>query len=567
MKFVLFFLFLHVILLLPSYSYLMLAKVNKVIILPLSYGLSIIFFATLSTLHYVLNISLNILMIWFWIYVLFGIFLLIYLKFYSSLKRYSFILIVFMSMSAFSLLVISLTFSGQTKFIPDPEYMQNRNYNAFNVKVLNVSQTNANDNSVPYRQAQFFLNRSDPGRDSFIDEWGVHFFQRTPLMGATTAGLLLGIGDRVPINYIWSSLSNDVQNTYIKFQIIAQVLNCLLLIPAFLLIKKIFGEREAKLTSTLIATSPFFLYNSFFTWPKSFVAFFILGSMLFLYSSKKLKYTVLAGIFLALGYLTHDLAILYIASIILVMLISKRFRDALILFGMWVVLIIPWFIYSVIIFKKPSSFILYPLSIEGIPQPQNKKQIIDTFFHTSIIKLIKIRLVSMFYLVTPYQAFFSEGGQAIGRRLWALTLFSIPGSLGFGTFFPVMASFFRKEILKKYDLLIMIFLPIFLSTIIIGWPKGLGALHFAEASVVLLTAFGSFFIIKKRNLLWVLILLLVNFIHMVFFVIYSFGDSYKNWLNTHDLTIVLGSFVFYLALVLYCFRYLANDFAHAKKMR
>lgn len=565
MKFVLFFLFIHIILLLPSYSYLALLKVNRTIILPLSYGMSIVFFASIASLHYALDVPNSVLMVSFWIYILFGIFLFIYFKFYTLLIDYLFVIFTFLAMSAFTLLIVSLSFSGPIKYIPDPETMHNRNYSAFNVKVLNISQTNANDNSVPYRQVQFFVNRSDPGKDSFIDEWGVHFFQRTPLMGATAAGILIGISDKLPVNYIWSSYSLDINNTYVKFQIIAQVLNCILIVPAFILIRKVFSEKVAKLASILVATSPYFLYNSFFTWPKSFVAFFILSSILLLYSSKKLKYTFAAGVFMGLGYLTHDLAILYIASILLVVILDKRFRDAILLILTCLTIVVPWFIFSVIIYKKPSSFMLYPLSIDGIPQPQNKKQIIETFFNTPILKIVKIRLESIFYLLSPYQVMFSEGGQALGRRFWAFSLFSIPGSLSIGTLFFSLVSLFKTQILKKRDLIIISFLPIILSTVIIGWPKGLGSLHFAETSIIILTAFAACYLVGKKSIKFIIILFLANTIHMIFFIIYSFGESYRNWLNVHDFLTIIACFTIYVSLILYIIIYMINVFAYGKK--
>jgi len=210
------------------------------------------------------------------------------------IANYRFIISCLMAASIFSLLFISLPFNAAKTVVPDPQPMAGRNYSSFNVKVLNVAHTQANDNYVPYRQAQFFINRSDPAKDSFIGEWGVTFFERTPLMGAVTANYFNLLGDRPPIDYTWSAKSSDPDHTYKKFQILAQILNSLLLIPGFFLLNRLFNRKTAYISVLFLIPSAYFLYNSFFTWPKSLVSFFVLTSWLLLLE-KRPRLTILAG--------------------------------------------------------------------------------------------------------------------------------------------------------------------------------------------------------------------------------------------------------------------------------
>ncbi|HMS92576.1 MAG TPA: glycosyltransferase family 39 protein, partial [Candidatus Saccharibacteria bacterium] len=305
------------------------------------------------------------------------------------------------ALSLVSLFFIGLNFTSNVNYIPDPEPISNSNYNVLSVKVLNVSHTNANDNYVPFRQAQFIINRLDPATSSFIDEWGVHFFQRTPLMGAVSAFYFDLFMSKPPIDYLWRTSATDPSNTYLQFQIIATILNSLLLIPAYYLIKKLFNSKTAYISLLFLASSHFFLYNSFYTWPKSLVAFFILFSW-YLLLENKLRFTILAGIVSAAAYLTHDLAFLYIVASLFMLLYKKRFRDIVIVLGITVFSALPWLITSSVIFKKASTFYLYPISVENIPQPGREKEIMSKFFKTSIWELFMIRIRTLTYLLTPY---------------------------------------------------------------------------------------------------------------------------------------------------------------------
>ena len=59
----------------------------------------------------------------------------------------------------------------------------------------------------------------------------------------------------------------------------------------------------------LMLSSPYFIFQTIFTWPKELAAFFVLYSVLSYY---KLKNPMLAGGFLAFGYLSHPYAIVFL---------------------------------------------------------------------------------------------------------------------------------------------------------------------------------------------------------------------------------------------------------------
>lgn len=547
---VLYFIFIHLSLLIPGYTLVKttgLLRKHPGLELSAAYGVSLVAFALFATLGYVLHVPHLLLQIVHWALILIATFFFFKQKLYRHIwPEHRLVIGALMLMSAFGLAFITLSFTGPRTFVPDPEFRPDHNYEAFNVKVLNVAQTNANDNYVPYRQAQFMVNRSNPATDSFIDEWGVHFFQRTPLMGAVTAQYFVLLGDHPPIDYTWSPTGQDPGHTYLKFQIIAHILNALFIVPAFFLLGHLFNRRTAVVSLLFMIPSHFFLYNAFFSWPKSLVAFFILFSWLLLFQKREMRYLVLAAAASGVAYLAHDLAVLYIGASVLLLLYFKRFRDIFIFGAINALFALPWLITSALIFKKPSTFIYYPFSIHGIPQVSQKDEVLREFFATSPLKLIAIRLESMFYLLSPYQIIIDEGGQSWARRLWAASLFNIPGAIGAGLVVPALLGAFKK--IRDVPFWILALVPIILCTVIIGWPNGLGALHFAEASVVLFIGLSVSFLLKLRWKWWLPVAFLANCVQLVWFGIYSYGQSWRHWLGDPSDLVVLAFLVGVLVL-------------------
>lgn len=554
MKLVIFFIFVHISILLPGYVIarnLRLLKNKPDLHLSLGYFISIVFFAALALTHYVFNTPPMATRVVFWIVLLVAFVLFLYQKLYIKLLENKLLLACLIGMTLLSSAFIGLRLNGPLSYIPDPQKLPDRNYNTLSVKVLNVAQTNANDNYIPYRQAQFFINRSNPQTDSFINEWGVNFFQRTPLMGAVAAQYFNALADSLPISYTWSSDARDTDFTYAKFQIIAQILNAVFIIPAFYLIMKLFDKKTAQLSMFFIVPSHFFLYNAAFTWPKSFVAFFVLLAWL-LILEKKLVYVVLAGLASGFAYLAHDLAVLYIGASLVFLLANKRWKDAFIYSGISIIPALPWLYVSSFVFKRPSSFIYYPMSLKGIPQLDQHGEIIQEFLKTSPLRLLAIRIESLFYLVSPYQIIYSDGGQAIGRRLWALGLYSLPGSVGIGLIIPTFLGLFSKFRMRK-DVFIFITIPLLLAVILTGWPKGLGSLHFAEALVVLLIAIASRWLSKKKP--WVAIVAyMFCAIQLLLMIGYSYRFNFATWLGAENILLC----VVILAVIMLCGIGIAN---------
>lgn len=540
-----YFVFVHIVLLVPGYVLVKQSKLLKGkpgLELASGYLVSLLLFAIAIFIGYITGLSYDVVRYVGLAGLVVSLFFFIKNKYWIDLKKLLLPITCLVFLSGLSTLFVSLPLAPNQPIIPDPEPLANRNYQVFDVKILNLTLTNANDNYIPYRQAQFILNRSNPATDSFINEWGVHFFQRTPLMGGVTAFLFNLVGDHPPVDYIWSNSAVDNNSTYIKFQLIAHVLNALFLLPAFLLLSKLFDKKTASITLLFLSVSQFFVYNSVFSWPKSLAAFLVLLSWVFLLQKDK-RSIIFCGIVGGAAYLTHDLSVLYIGTSFLILLFQKRFRDALIMGGISALMALPWLLTSAFIFKRPSSFIYYPFSLKDIPQPQTDHDIISRFFHTSPLAILWIKMQSFFYLVTPYQLLIDEVNQGWLKRLWGVGIYSIPGAVGLGLLLPAVIGMVRNFVTKRIFWAFLL-LPIILCILVIGWPRGVGALHFAQPAVVLLSGLGIYTILKYFSGLKAFYVCLITFLlsalQFGYFLLFSYDFGVSLWTDKKSLIILIA---------------------------
>lgn len=533
---ILYFLFIHLILLIPSIGFVQKIKLfhsSSLLQLCMAYFFSITFLGISGFFLYALSVPESIVRYTIISVALAGTILFIKQGSWRVIMQNRFVLLLFLTMSLIPTIVLSLTsVQSSWEFIPDNEYKKTSNYSVPSVKVLNFAHTPANDNYIPYRQAQFFVNRSDPAKDSFINEWGVSFFQRTVLMGSVVSSFYTMLDDNPPISHLWSIDASDPNNTYPKFQIIAHILNSLLILPAFIVVSRLFSKKVAAISSIFLVSSQFYLYNSIFSWPKSLTAFFILLSIMLLLENRR-SYSVMAGLVGGVAYLTHDLAIVFIVTCAIFLILKSRWKDLV----FYSIAVVPspafWAIISSIIYSKPSTFIYYPFSLNGLPQDDNKKLIIQEFLHTKPLKILQIKLDGLVYLASPYQLFFSEGGKQLSTRLWALGIYSIPGSLGVGLLGLGIISFTKGFRKIKWEVYYFIVFPLLIILLLFGNPKILGSLHFSEPILPILI--GSIVYItlgfKQYSKQLLMGALSLNILFTVFFIAYSFNFNTSEWLT------------------------------------
>lgn len=555
--FVLYLIFVHALLLIPSYglvTHLGIFAKQRAIQLCMAYFFSITTLALGGFVLYIFDVPSKLLALTLWALVLVGTILFIKGRSWKHLLPLRFLLILFVSMTLLSTLFISLSFpSDKMNFVPDPEFQQGRNYNVLNVKVLNITHTQANDNYIPYRQAQFFTNNLDPQNNSFINEWGVGFFQRTVLMGSVVSSFFTMLDDKPPIGYLWASDAPDPSNTYIKFQLISHVLNAVFIFPAFILLSLLFNRRTAAISAIFIAASHFYLYNAIFSWPKSLAAFFILLSWVLLLKRGSSKVVLLAGLLAGLAYMTHDMSLLYVGTTGLLLLWQKRFRDVF----LYSIAVLPfmavWAFVSSVIYSKQSTFVYYPFALKGIPQEEEKSTIIQTFFDTSPWVIIKAKLSALFYLLSPYQLIFSENSK-FDFRVWGLGIYSVPGTLGPGLIIALLLGLIRRVRMPNRATWLFILLPVILLVVLFGSPRaiGFGAVHFGQALLVPLIGYSVYSLttLKRYSNQAIWMTFVLNVIFLLYYLLYSYDFSLTTWVRSiGDVSSIL---LFLLIIMLYC---------------
>jgi uncharacterized membrane protein len=71
----------------------------------------------------------------------------------------------------------------------------------------------------------------------------------------------------------------------------------------------------------------------------------------------------------------------------------------------------------------------------------------------------------------------------------------------------------------------------------------MGALHFAEASVVLWMGLGVWFLFTLRKRLWLWAAFAVNIAQFIFFALFSYNFRVDGWLNLQDIVQIGGMLI------------------------
>lgn len=473
---------------------------------------------------------------------------------YMHRSRIHFELSDIAAIGVFSLFVLSsIVFvnipisSTNNMYVPDPERDSRGDYRRLNVTVMNLAKTSANDHLIPFRQAQALLNQTDFRKEPLlIKEWGVSFFMRTPLTGFVSAYYLDILSPYVSNLYPWRDSAKTVDYNYQIFQILNQTLNALLLLASYLFAKKFFSDRVALASITIMALNGYFLLNTFYTWPKSFVAFFIIISYYLLLSRRDHLYV---GLFMGMAYLVHDLTLFYLPGIILILMHQERknWRAYVRFIVPFLFFLLPWQLLAKN-FGQQSLFLYYPFAINGIPF--DSRTVITNFFSTPVSKILLAKFESLVFLVTPYQVIFETG--SIWERVASSTIFNIFGATGLGLAPLALWRMWQER--RKYWAIIagLVIIPILMAIFMIGWPRGMNATHFAEAVVAILTMFGASKMFSLKPL-WRVVFAGVIFIQYLSFLWYLLGPrSYVivGGAKSQALMFLFGSIGFILAATL-----------------
>jgi 4-amino-4-deoxy-L-arabinose transferase-like glycosyltransferase len=187
-----------------------------------------------------------------------------------------------------------------------------------------------------YEEAQVFLGRL-PVTTEWVGAGRYTVASRTPLFNLAAAFLPAVLGDE-----FWT------------FQVADAALNSCWVAPVYLLLRELFDRRAARLGVLLAALNVWLLHNAWFTWPKMLAAYFLVLALCCYLRWLRQR---AGGWFLAcwlsglLGFLTHQVAAVYLAALLLhaaVLLAARRAawprpRDLMLLPATAVLLLVPWY--------------------------------------------------------------------------------------------------------------------------------------------------------------------------------------------------------------------------------
>tara|TARA_Y100000310_G_scaffold343159_1_gene449516 strand:- start:30670 stop:32385 length:1716 start_codon:yes stop_codon:yes gene_type:complete len=324
-----------------------------------------------------------------------------------------------------------------------------------------------------------------------------------------------------------SYIFNDINNVYLFMKLINVLLSSLIIFPAFFLAKEFISEKKSFSFALLISVLPSnFAFSSYLMSENLFYPLFLI-SIYFIYKSfreNKLKYDLLASIFIALSYLTRVLSLILpiiVGILIAIELYKKRYtikhviKKSLIYLIPFLLIISPWIIRNLLLFGDSSkvginyyqtnfvtslnypSFLLWILLYIGLIVISSG--VIFLFMHLTTIKeffknkklslltmITYLSLIMLIIVISKYSAgaslksfgeiLFKLSGRPIGRYMdITLPLVILLGFIGIGFYTTKLKEkyFNLSLILISVTLLIslkLIFFPLFpLNNLSLAW--------------------------------------------------------------------------------------------------
>jgi hypothetical protein len=273
----------------------------------------------------------------------------------------------------------------------------------------------------------------------------------------------------------------------------------------------------------IMLSSPFFIFQTIFTWPKMLAAFFTLYSIL-LYC--KLRAPMLAGGFLAFAYLSHPYAIVFLIGFVLhatyaylsemqwqqksssqqlsairaldvpehgnvsrlefKLALTKSSTHYFISFlTVFLILVTPWFVWTKLILHIPSDLVTQNLIQSG-------QGLIDFFW---------IRPVNFFNTILPVHLLYYPFDL---NRLLLGAAVTVPGAIGILVFIFSVKCLFESKLERNQ--VFLIYVPSLLLIFIFS-NQAVPALHGLQGPIALLILVGVIQMQKILNAHWIYLLL------------------------------------------------------------
>lgn len=147
-----------------------------------------------------------------------------------------------------------------------------------------------------------------------------NFSTRGPLAGLASSPIVLMSGARPPAalpEYPWQPFDPMGFQAY---RLAMMTFACTAFLSLWELVRRLGGERAARLGLLIAVTTPFLVHEVWFTWPKLFDASFVLLAGLCIVERKPFR----SGLLLGIGYLVHPSALVMVSGLALLALWPLR---------------------------------------------------------------------------------------------------------------------------------------------------------------------------------------------------------------------------------------------------
>ncbi len=347
------------------------------------------------------------------------------IKIFSVLTKEGFYLPSIMTTSWVLLVAICIFVSYSTIKFPDklidgPYVIKSHD---LHVKIQAITGNLPADNYIPYLAEQYLLRDIQFSGERPLMP-GQELSNRPILMslvalpfGAVFDPPLTQHGPLPKFSYVgslWPDVGRLGDDRYFRpFLVVGIVLNAMLIVAAGLLFTS-FGLSRRYLVAglLLLIVNPYVISQVLFTWPKEMAAFYILMAI---HAIKFRESILLAGVFTALGYLSHPYAIVFAFSYMAYLGLRKndvqlRVKQ-LTMFGLaFLLLVTPWVLWSRVILGIPSNLIAQNLNSGN-----------------SFISLAWVRLHNLY--ITIFPSFF-QNVPFVANEFVQQNLVSLPGAVG-----------------------------------------------------------------------------------------------------------------------------------------
>lgn len=374
---------------------------------------------------------------------------------------------------------------------------------------------------------------------SFVSKFFLQFVWEYPVIGGDwfNHGFIgpynFNLGDWMPerdrppffglLIYAYHKLLGTSIYQYWVAQLVSTTANSILFLPAYLIGRRVFSEKIARVSTLFILVTPYIVENSIYVWPKNLAAYFILLMVYFMFFSgtQSKRNLIMSGIFGGLGFLIHNYIAVYIATALLIYLFQHRDRNfiawiynlkksyVLYFIAVCILVILPYLIWTYSFYGTifTSNFKYYPFAVKGFGSALNDppEVIFQSFHSVSIQEIIWIRISNVLVTLLPLSIPLNPYIYSFNSYFPALYFNqSYAGMLSFGMYILVVLWLYRalrKRTQTNNVLIILIVLPFLFHVFLWGWIDwGLHFMSFPTNPFLIMLGFNELYKFKNYKL-------------------------------------------------------------------